>query len=799
MSAQPQAPADDTVNIEVDGRPLRARKGQMIIQVTDAAGITIPRFCYHKKLPIAANCRMCLIEVERSPKPVPACATPVMEGMKVFTRSPKALAAQRGVMEFLLINHPLDCPICDQGGECELQDLALGFGRGVSRFAESKRVVYDKNVGPLISTDLTRCIHCTRCIRFLDVIAGQKELGATGRGEHMLIGTYIERAIESEMSGNVIDVCPVGALTSKPFRFTARAWELVQHEGIAAHDCVGSNIYTHTCGRGGKVMRVVPRDNESVNEVWLSDRDRFSYQGLESADRLTQPMIKRAGDWQVTDWDTALAATAQGLRAVITEDGATQLGALVSPSATLEELYLLQKLLRGLGCNNIDHRLRQMDFGAQDHAPIYPGLGHGIADLEQLDAVLLIGSNVRKEQPIIAHRLRQAARRGARVLFVNPRRYEFNFPVAQQIIAAPHAQVQELAGIARALCAKLHKPVPQGLDELLGQAEPNVAQAALADQLGRGGRVSVLLGSLASLSPHYAALRVLAALIGELCAANVGTLSDGANAAGAWLAGAVPHRGAAAVSCVQSGLDAQAMLAQPRRAYLLLGVEPEADCHDPALARAALAPAFVVALTAYASAETKALTDVMLPMATFAETAGTFVNVEGRWQGFQGCTAPSGEARPGWKLLRVLGNLLEQPGFEYVSAEQVRDELLALCAALPPDSRRLAWQAPQRPVAPTGLMRCADLPPYAVDAITRRAGALQQTQAARVVPLSINSAQAQQLGLAAGASVAVAQGSAQAHLPVAIDEGVPDGCVWIPTGIAAAADLGPAYGAVTLG
>ncbi len=798
MSAQPQAPADDSVNIEVDGRPLKAKKGQMIIQVTDEAGIAIPRFCYHKKLPIAANCRMCLIEIERSPKPMPACATPVMEGMKVFTRSPRAVAAQRGVMEFLLINHPLDCPICDQGGECELQDLALGYGRGVSRFAESKRVVQDKNVGPLISTDLTRCIHCTRCIRFLDVIAGQKELGATGRGEHMTIGTYIERAIESEMSGNVIDVCPVGALTSKPFRFTARAWELVQHEGIAAHDCVGSNLYAHTRGRGGKIMRVVPRDNEAVNEVWLSDRDRFSYQGLESADRLTQPMIKRNGEWQATDWETALAAAAQGLRDVIAKDGAAQLGALASPSATLEELYLLQKLLRGLGSNNIDHRLRQLDFGAQDSAPAYPSLGHSIADLEHLDAVLLIGSNVRKEQPIIAHRLRQAALRGARVMFVNPRHYEFHFPVSRQIVAAPHAQVQELAGIARALCTKLSKPFPQGLDGLLAQAAPSAAQAAVAEQLSRGGRVSVLLGSLASLSPHYAALRALANLIGELCGANVGTLSDGANAAGAWLAGAVPHRGAATVACAQSGLDAHAMLAQPRRAYVLLGVETESDCHDPALARAALTPAFVVALTAYASAQTKAVADVLLPMATFAETAGTFVNVESRWQRFQGLTSPQGEARPAWKLLRVLGNLLEQPGFEYVSADQVHDELHALCATLPANQRP-AWQAPQSPSAPTGLMRCADLPPYAVDAITRRAGALQQTHDAQPAPLSINSAQAQKLGLAAGASVVVTQGAAHASLPVSIDDGVPDGCVWIPTGIAAAADLGPAYGTVTLG
>ncbi len=425
-------------------------------------------------------------------------------------------------------------------------------------------------------------------------------------------------------------------------------------------------------------------------------------------------------------------------------------------------------------------------------------LGHSIADLERLDAVLLIGSNVRKEQPIIAHRLRQAALRGARVLFVNPRRYEFHFPVAEQIVAAPHAQVQELAGIARALCTQSNKPVPQGLDELLGQTSPSTAQKKVAEQLARGDRVSVLLGSSASLSPYYSALRALATLIGELCSANVGSLSDGANGAGAWLAGAIPHRGAAAVGCAQSGLDARAMLEQPRRAYVLLGVESEADCHDPALARAALASAFVVSLTAYASAETKATADVLLPIATFAETAGTFVNVEGRWQRFQGCTVPKGEARPAWKLLRVLGNMLEQPGFEYVSAEQVHDELHTLCASLPANPHPV-WQAPQRPVAPAEPQRCADLPPYAVDAITRRAGALQQTHDAQVAPLSMNAALARKLGLADGASVAVTQGAAQATLPVTIDEGVPEGCVWIPTGIAAAADLGPAYGTVKLG
>lgn len=795
MSAQPQAPADDHVNIEVDGRALTARKGQMIIQVTDAAGITIPRFCYHDKLPIAANCRMCLIEVERCPKPMPACATPVTEGMKVFTRSPKALAAQRGVMEFLLINHPLDCPICDQGGECELQDLALGFGRGVSRFAESKRVVQDQNMGPLIATDLTRCIHCTRCIRFLDVIAGQKELGATGRGEHMRIGTYIERAVESELSGNVIDVCPVGALTSKPFRYTARAWELLQREGVAAHDCVGSNLYAHLQGR--KVMRVVPRDNEAINEVWLADRDRFSYQGLSSSERLTHPMIKQNGVWRTTDWETALATAAQGIRDTVARYGAAQLGALISPSATVEEHYLLQKLLRGLGSNSIDHRLRQLDFSEAARGPDYPGLGLSIADLEHRDVVLLIGGNVCKEQPIIAHRLRKAALRGARILFINARRYDFHFPVAQQWVAAPAEQVWTLAAIARALCEKTHKAMPAGLDELLAGRAPDATHGTMADHIAAGEKISIVLGSLAQMSPYYAALSALAGLIAELSNATVGVLTDGSNAAGAWLAGAVPHRGAAAQACANPGLDARAMLENPRRAYLLLGVEPEYDCSDPTLAGRALDKAFVISLTSYVTEAHKAYADVLLPLATFAETAGTFVNCEGRWQSFTGMAAAHAEARPGWKLLRVLGNLLDQPGFEYVSAQQVSDEVRALCARVAP-STKIAAYVPERLVASEGLQRVAELPPYAVDAIVRRATALQQTAAAHVAALTINSALAEQLGVVTGDQLVVTQGEARANLPVSIDDGIARDCVVIPTAIAAVTMLGPACGPVHL-
>ena len=418
MSAHPEIPAEDAVNIEIDGQPCQARKGAMIIEVTDALGISVPRFCYHKKLSVAANCRMCMVEVEKVPKPLPACATPVADGMKIFTSSDIATGGQKAVMEFLLINHPLDCPICDQGGECELQDLALAYGGDVSRFSEKKRVVEDKDIGSLIATDMTRCIHCTRCIRMLREVAGKMELGATGRGENLKIGTYIEKSLESELSGNVIDVCPVGALTSKPFRFKARAWELQQAATVAPHDCIGSNLFAHT--RRGELMRMVPRENEQINEVWLSDRDRFSYEGLSSDDRLTMPMVKVDGEWQSVDWETALQTSVEGIRAVIAAHGADQMGVLVSPAATVEEMLLTQAVARGAGINNIDHRLRQSDFSDQDTAPPCPTLGQPIEALEDINAALLIGSNPRKDQPIIGHRLRKAAVAGAQVMFINP-------------------------------------------------------------------------------------------------------------------------------------------------------------------------------------------------------------------------------------------------------------------------------------------------------------------------------------------------------------------------------------------
>jgi NADH-quinone oxidoreductase subunit G len=637
--------SEELVNIEVNGMPLKARKGSMLIESTDAAGIAIPRFCYHKKLSIAANCRMCLVEVEKAPKPLPACATPVVEGMKVFTESPKARAAQKGTMEFLLINHPLDCPICDQGGECELQDLALSYGGDVSRFAERKRVVPDKDIGPLIATEMTRCIHCTRCVRFGEEIAGLREMGAVGRGEHTEIGTYVSKAVASELSGNVIDLCPVGALTAKPSRYKGRSWEFVQHAAIAPHDSVGSNIFIHTLR--GQVMRVVPRENETVNETWISDRDRFGYEGIYSDDRLAKPLLNGVE----TEWEPALEAVATGLKQVISEHGPDAVGALASPTATVEELYLLQKLARGLGISNIDHRLRQADFSDQDTAPAFPWLGQGLVELEKVKSALLIGSNVRMEQPLAGHRLRKAALNGSRIMFINPRDFEFRFPVAAKINTDPAAMVAVLAGVAHVVAELKGEALPASLAALV-PATLGEAEHVIASNLLNNAPATILLGNLAVSHPAFAQLRVLAGLIAQRCRASFGYLSEAANSAGAWLAGAVPHRLPGGKAAPTTGLDARAMLETPRQAYILLGTEPELDCWDGASALNAMQAAkLVISLSPYAAAVSKRYANIILPVGTFAETSGTYVNAEGSWQSFQGAAKPFAAARPAWKVL----------------------------------------------------------------------------------------------------------------------------------------------------
>jgi NADH-quinone oxidoreductase subunit G len=779
---------DTTVTIEVDGRELQAKAGSMLIEVTDAAGIRIPRFCYHKKLSVAANCRMCLVEVEKAPKPMPACATPVSDGMKVFTRSPKALAAQKGTMEFLLINHPLDCPICDQGGECELQDVAMGYGSDVSRYSEAKRVVADKNIGPLIATDMTRCIHCTRCVRFGQEIAGIREMGATGRGEHTLIGTYIERSIDSELSGNVIDLCPVGALTSKPFRFSARAWELIQVEGIAPHDSVGSNIHLHL--RGNRVMRVHPRDNEAINESWISDRDRYSYQGLYASDRLTVPLIKKSGEWQETSWEMALEMAASSLKRIEPE----QIGALVSPSSTLEELYLAQKLIRGLGSKHIDSRLRQGDFRLDKATSGVSWLGMKIADIELLDTVLVIGGNLRKEQPILAHRLRKAALAGATVHFLNPRGIELNHRAKQKVVS-PARMLDELAAVAKAAGAKGEGVVA----ELINAAAADKDAKATAKALKQGDRSAVLLGAMAQAHPDYALLAVLASVVAEATGATLSVMPAASNTLGAQLAGAVPILEAGGKPAAERGLDALSLLKLPRKGYLLMGIEPGLDFWDGALSVNALQSAdVVVALSAYRTPQLDTCADVLLPMGLFAETAGTYVNAEGVWQSSSGAVKPQGEARPAWKILRVLGNLLDVAGFEYIDVEQILQELRSLCGGEMPPNRLTLSSGATRQLTHQGLLRGGDTPLYASDLLVRHAEALQQTQDAGAPIIRLHPAQAGQLGLTDNEQALVKQNGYQASLPLVLDESLPEGCAWISSGLTETAVLGQPFGEVTV-
>jgi NADH-quinone oxidoreductase subunit G len=725
--------ADDQVNIEIDGVPVKARKGEMIIRATDAHGAYVPRFCYHEKLSIAANCRMCLVEVEKAPKPLPACATPVTEGMKIFTKSARAIGAQRATMEFLLINHPLDCPICDQGGECELQDLAVGFGRDVSRYNEGKRSVEDENLGPLIATDMTRCIHCTRCIRFTQEIAGIQELGMIGRGEHMKVRTYLEGTVNHELSGNVIDLCPVGALVSKPYRFSARAWEMTSTPLIAPHDGVGSNLFGHVLR--GRLMRVVPRENESINETWISDRDRFSYEGVYSPDRLEHPLLRDGAALQVSGWEPALMRVAEGLKA-----RAADLGVLVSSSATIEELYLAGRIARGLKSHNIDHRLRQRDFRDQAADPVFPGLGMRIADVDALSALLVIGANLRREAPILAHRVRKAAERGAQVAMLNPARFPYLFPVKAYLTSAPADLVADLAAVLAAAAAATGKAVPAHLSAAVNAARVTEAHRAVAQVLSQDGKRAVWLGALAARHEQFADLRALAAALAQLTGASLGRITEGGNAAGAYLAGAIPHREAGVRAVSQPGLTARDMLHKPLRAYVLFGgIEPSIDALDAQslamLARAEL----VVAITPFASEELRRVAHVMLPMGTFAETSGTYVNCEGLWQSQSGAALPVGEARPGWKILRVLGNLLNLEGFDYESSEGVLQDVRTACEAVVPAPYQGTHAVTALTRSGTGARAgdtaagtaLIDVPMYQVDALVRRSPSLQKTREGR--------------------------------------------------------------------
>ena len=787
--------SDDTLCIEIDGRSFPARKGQMLIEVADANAIAIPRFCYHEKLSVAANCRMCLVEVERAPKPLPACATPVMNGMKVFTRSKTARNAQKSVMEFLLVNHPLDCPICDQGGECELQDVAMGYGRDVSRFNERKRAVEDKDLGPLIATDMTRCIHCTRCVRFGEEIGGMPELGATGRGEDMEIGTFITRSVDSELSGNVIDLCPVGALTSKPFRFRARAWEMAQRDGVAPHDPIGSNIHLHV--RRGRVMRVVPRTNESINEVWISDRDRFGYEGLYSEDRVLAPMVKRDGTWHEVPWEEALDAAVTGLREVLAEKGAEAAGALASASCTVEELYLFQRLARGIGCPNIDHRVRQHDFSDQDAAPTYPSMGIGVDDLERLDAALLVGSCTRKEHPIVNHRLRKASLAGASVMLLDVMAHDLNLAPTVRMVVPPSKLVERLAAVVAA-AARLAGREPDGLGALAEGVEIDPGAERAARTLIDAGRGAILLGPQAIVHQDAAALRGLAACLAELTGVTLGTLDEGANPAGAWIAGVLPHREVGGAPATRRGLDARAMVEAGLDAWVLMGLEAELDCADGARAREALNHArFVVSLAAFRSEAMLEYADVILPIAAFAETEGTFVNLAGTWQSFAAAVPPYADSRPAWRVLRVLGNLFDLDGFEQETIEDVRAGLGEPKTA-GPHRWALPRHLPQARDPDGGLERIALVPIYAADPLVRRSRPLQATKDAEFAGVGLSPATLERLGLAEGDPVLIGQDGGSVELAVVADGRIPDDCAFLPAGISATPAFGPGNGSVAV-
>lgn len=787
----------ETITITINDQKLEVKPGQMLIDVADANNITIPRFCYHKKLSVAANCRMCLVEVEKAPKPLPACATPVMDGMVVRTRSSKAIAAQKSTMEFLLINHPLDCPICDQGGECELQDVAMGFGGDVSQYTEQKRVVCEKNIGPLIATDMTRCIHCTRCVRFGEEIAGLPELGATGRGESTQIGTYIEKSVTSELSGNVIDLCPVGALTARPSRYTARPWELIQHASIAAHDCVGSNIYVHT--RNQKVMRVVPRDNEAINESWISDRDRFSYSSVNSATRLLTPKIRKDGKLVDTDWETALNLAIEKLQAAANQKG--NLAALVSPQCTLEEQYLLQKLVRGLGSNHIDHRLNQTDFSLQAQAPVMPWLGRSIVSLEQLNSALIIGANLRREQPMLNHRLRKAVvTNAASVSSISSLTGQYNYSLNCDLAGSAEQQLSDVAAVLIAVCAELKVDLPDGLSALAEKTKANADHQGIARALIAGEQSAVIVGLQAIAHPRLGLLMQLAEQIASLSHSSLSYLSESANSAGACLAGALPHRSAAAQAVETAGQNTLEILSHPHKVMVLMGIDPALDISNrPALQTIADQQEFIISIDSFASDFIEKQADLVLPLATWLESSGTFVNVEGLWQSFSGCVKAAGESRQGWKILTALAQvLLPADDYEYADSTAVRDELKQQCRdielnnfiSIKADNAKL-------PTRPRGLQRVSEKAIYSVDAMVRASGALQSTvNTSDSSCLRLNAAQANKSGLEGAEQVHIKQGDGTAVLPLVIDENVPVGCAWIPVGIQAVENLNGFYGSI---
>ncbi|MDN4016693.1 NADH-quinone oxidoreductase subunit NuoG [Zwartia panacis] len=767
------------VELTIDGKKVEVQEGSMVMHAAHKLGVYVPHFCYHKKLSIAANCRMCLVEVEKAPKAMPACATPATNGMVVHTCSERAVAAQKSVMEFLLINHPLDCPICDQGGECQLQDLAVGYGGSTSRYNEEKRVVFHKELGPLVSAEeMSRCIHCTRCVRFGQEVAGIMELGMVGRGEHSEITTFVGRSVESELSGNMIDLCPVGALTSKPFRYQARTWELARRRSVSPHDSLGANLVVQV--KGDEVIRVVPFENDALNECWISDRDRFSYEGL-NEDRLTVPMIKgEDGQWKEATWSDALQVVAHGLMDVRDASGGAQIGALASEYSTLEELSLLARVTRGLGSENIDFRLRQTDASLDAALTGAPWLGFPVAELDTLDRVLVVGSFLRKDHPLMTQRLRQAAKRGTQISSIDIAADDPLLKLTARATVLPSALAQTVAQVAVALSKLKGQEVPAAL----ASVQPDATAQAIAQSLSSGERVAILLGNTAVNALDASMIAANAQLVAQLSGGKFGFLTSGANTVGGYLAGAVPTKG---------GKGAAAMLSQPLKAYVVLHAEPLLDADNGAQAIATLKAAeFVVALTPYASGA-RDWANVMLPVAPFTETSGTFVNAQGTAQSFKGTAAPRGQSRPAWKVLRVLGNVLHLAGFDDETSETVRDAVLANGI-----ESRLSNQLQILPGVSSGsaqgLQRVTDVPIYRSDAMVRRAPALQATGASRTPVARMHEQTLASLGVSVGQQVRVKSSTGHVMLTAEADNTLVAGAVRIAAAFEHTAALGSAFG-----
>ena len=782
------------ITLEVDGKAVEVAEHSTVMDAANKLGIYVPHFCYHSKLSIAANCRMCLVQVEKAPKPLPACATPATEGMKVWTHSDVAVDAQKGVMELLLINHPLDCPICDQGGECQLQDLAVGYGGSSSRFSENKRVVGHKDLGPLVSAEeMSRCIHCTRCVRFGQEIAGVMELGMAGRGEHSEIMAFVGHTVDSELSGNMIDVCPVGALTSKPFRYSARTWELSRRQSIAAHDSLGSNIVVQVMQ--DRVMRVLPRDNEQINECWLSDRDRFSYEGLNSEQRLTKPMIKRDGNWSEVDWATALEYVAAELGRVRDTHGAAAIGGLATSQSTSEELFLLQKLLRSVGSEHVDFRLRQVDF-TDDDGPdgAVPWLGMKVAELNELDRILVVGSNLRKEQPLLAQRVRQAVKKNsAHLNVISCVGDDFLVRIHGRIIVAPSRIADTVAAVVKAAAEQTGNAVPAEVT----QAVVDDRAKCIAESLASGSSKAILLGTQVQHGPECARIRRLVNLLASIAGCRFGFLVDGANSVGGYLSAAVPVEGA--------GYNARQMIENQLKAYLLLHSEVELDSAMPRVATAAMHGAELVVAMSPFKHQALDYAQVLLPVAPFTETAGTFVNLEGQTQQFNGVVAPLGDTRPAWKVLRVLGNLLRLDGFDYETIEDVRNDLAEKVGdpasrlnnasnASPPS----AIEGGSGAASPQALERIAEVPIYHTDGIVRRAESLQLTRDAEVNGAWMNGNLIERLQVQPGQRVRIWQDGGEAFLICQRDDRLPDDCVRVAAANEATTNLGAPHAALTV-